>query len=194
MMFRLQLPSDPRWVDIAKMNESEILTDHAYCEQKAASTAISLIVRFYDYPQIVSKMAHLAKEEIEHFKRVHEFILKRGYQLGMERKDEYVNQLIKFIKKGSGRQQQLIDNLLMAALIEARSCERFKWLSEQIPDPELAAFYRELMESEAGHYTMFITLAREIAPRSQVDLRWKEMLDFEAIVIDSLGNKQAIHG
>jgi tRNA-(ms[2]io[6]A)-hydroxylase len=194
MMFRLQLPSDPRWVDIAKMNESEILTDHAYCEQKAASTAISLIVRFYDYPQIVSKMAHLAKEEIEHFKRVHEFILKRGYQLGMERKDEYVNQLIKFIKKGSGRQQQLIDNLLMAALIEARSCERFKWLSEQIPDPELAAFYRELMESEAGHYTMFITLAREIAPRSQVDLRWKEILDFEAIVIDSLGNKQAIHG
>lgn len=193
-MFRLQLPSDPRWVDIAKMNESEILTDHAYCEQKAASTAISLIVRFYDYPQIVSKMAHLAKEEIEHFKRVHEFILKRGYQLGMERKDEYVNQLIKFIKKGSGRQQQLIDNLLMAALIEARSCERFKWLSEQIPDPELAAFYRELMESEAGHYTMFITLAREIAPRSQVDLRWKEILDFEAIVIDSLGNKQAIHG
>jgi tRNA-(ms[2]io[6]A)-hydroxylase len=139
-------------------------------------------------------MAHLAKEEIEHFKRVHEFILKRGYQLGMERKDEYVNQLIKFIKKGSGRQQQLIDNLLMAALIEARSCERFKWLSEQIPDPELAAFYRELMESEAGHYTMFITLAREIAPRSQVDLRWKEILDFEAIVIDSLGNKQAIHG
>ena len=194
MMFRLQLPSDPRWVDIAKMNESEILTDHAYCEQKAASTAISLIVRFYDYPQIVSKMAHLAKEEIEHFKRVHEFILKRGYQLGMERKDEYVNQLIKFIKKGSGRQQQLIDNLLMAALIEARSCERFKWLSEQIPDPELAAFYRELMESEAGHYTMFITLAREIAPRSPVDLRWKEILDFEAIVIDSLGNKQAIHG
>lgn len=194
MMFRLQLPSDPRWVDIAKMNESEILTDHAYCEQKAASTAISLIVRFYDYPQIVSKMADLAKEEMEHFKRVHEFILKRGYQLGMERKDEYVNQLIKYIKKGGGRQQQLIDNLLMAALIEARSCERFKLLSEQIPDPELAAFYRELMESEAGHYTMFITLAREIAPRSQVDLRWKEILDFEAIVIHSLGNKEAIHG
>ena len=194
MMFRLQLPTDPRWVNIAEMNEAEILTDHAYCEQKAASTAISLIIRFYDYPEIVSKMAELAKEEMEHFKRVHDFILQRGYQLGVERKDEYVNKLIRFIKKGSGRLQQLIDNLLMAALIEARSCERFKLLSEQIKDKELSEFYRELMESEAGHYALFIRLARNVAPRKKVDKRWAEILDFEAEVILSLENKSAIHG
>jgi tRNA-(ms[2]io[6]A)-hydroxylase len=194
MMFRLQLPTDPRWVEIAQMNESEILTDHAYCEQKAASTAISLIVRFYDYPEIVSKMADLAREEMDHFVRVHDFILKRGHALGMERKDEYVNKLVKFIKKGSGRQQQLVDNLLMAALIEARSCERFKMLSDHIQDPELAAFYRELMESEAGHYTLFIGLARNVAEREQVDQRWREILSFEAEVISSLENKSAIHG
>ncbi len=193
-MFRLRLPTDPRWVNIAEMNEAEILTDHAYCEQKAASTAISLIVRFFNYPQIVSKMADLAREEMEHFKRVHDFILKRGYQLGIERKDEYVNKLIRFIKKGSGREQQLIDNLLLAALIEARSCERFKLLSEQIKDKELAEFYRELMESEAGHYTLFITLAREVAPRERVDKRWEEILQFEAEVISTLENRSTIHG
>ncbi len=194
MMFRLQLPTDPRWVDIAEMNEADILTDHAYCEQKAASTAISLIVRYFNYPEIVSAMADLAKEEMEHFKRVHDFILKRGHKLGVEKKDEYVNKLIRFIKKGGGREQQLIDHLLTAALIEARSCERFKLLSEQIKDKELAEFYRELMESEAGHYTLFIGLARKVAPREKVDKRWKEILNFEAEVILSLENKSAIHG
>lgn len=193
-MFRLKLPTDPRWVDIAKMNEADILIDHAYCEQKAASTAISLIVRFFDYPQVVSQMAKLAREEMDHFKRVHDFILQRGYQLGPEKKDEYVNKLIRFARTGGGRQQQLVDNLLLAALIEARSCERFKLLSEQIKDAELAAFYRELMESEAGHYTLFITLAREVASREKVDLRWKEILDFEATVIQSLDNQRSIHG
>ena len=194
MMFRLQLPTDPRWINIAEMNESDILTDHAYCEQKAASNAISIIVRFFDYPEIVSKMAELAQEEMEHFKRVHDFILNRGYQLGIKRKDEYVNKLNRFIKTGGSREQQLIDYLLMGALIEARSCERFKLLSEQIKDKELAEFYRELMESEAGHYTLFIGLARNVAPREKVDKRWKQILEFEAEVITTLENKSTIHG
>lgn len=194
MMFKLQLPTDPRWVNIAEMNESDILTDHAYCEQKAATNAISIIVRFFDYSEVVSQMADLAREEMEHFKRVHDFILKRGYQLGYKRKDEYVNKLDKFIKTGGNREQQLIDYLLMGALIEARSCERFKLLSEQIKDKELAAFYRELMESEAGHYTMFITLARNVAPREKVDKRWNEILEFESEVISTLENRSTIHG
>lgn len=194
MMFRLPLPTDPRWVNIAEMNESDILTDHAYCEQKAATNAISILIKFFDYPEIVSKMADLAQEEMEHFTRVHDFILKRGYRLGAKRKDEYVNKLGRFIKTGGGRVQQLIDHLLMGALIEARSCERFKLLSEQIKDKELAEFYRELMESEAGHYTMFITLARNVAPREKVDKRWNEILEFESEVISTLGNSSTIHG
>lgn len=194
MMFRLQLPSDPRWVNIAGMHEQEILTDHAYCEQKAASTAISLMVKFHNYPQVVTKMIELAKEEMEHFERVYQFIQKRGYELGMDKKDEYVNMLMKKFIGGGSRIQQLVDHLLIAALIEARSCERFKLLSEQITDIELAAFYRELMESEAGHYTMFITLARDVEDRAIVDARWAQILDYEAEIIGKLKNDIAIHG
>ncbi len=194
MMFRLQLPTDLRWVNVAKMSEEAILSDHAYCELKAAGTAIALIHKFYDYPNIVSKMTELAREEMEHFNRVHEIILKRGYQLGVVKKDEYVRQIATSVKSGGSRIQQLVDHLLVAALIEARSCERFKLLSEQIKDTELAEFYRELMESEAGHYTMFITLAREVSQRETVDKRWEEILSIEAEIIKTLGNSSSIHG
>lgn len=194
MMFRLQLPTDPRWVSVAEMSEEAILTDHAYCELKAATTAISLTHKFFDYPNVVTKMAELAREEMDHFNRVHEFILKRGYTLGGEKKDEYVNKITKKVKTGGGRIQQLVDHLLVAALIEARSCERFKLLSEQIKDKELAIFYRELMESEAGHYTLFITLAREVAPREKVDERWEEILNIESEIIKTLENSSTIHG
>lgn len=194
MMFRLELPTDPRWVNIAKMNVEDILTDHAYCEQKAATTALSLILKYYDYPEIVSKMSELVQEEMEHFKKVHEFILKRGYRLGKNQKDEYVNRLQSKIIIGGNRHQQLMDSLLLAALIEARSCERFKLLSEQIQDKELALFYRELMESEAAHYTMFITLARENVGREIVDNRWYEILKIESEIMKSLSNDNRIHG
>jgi tRNA-(ms[2]io[6]A)-hydroxylase len=194
MMFRLQLPTDPRWVNIAEISEEAILNDHAYCELKAAGTAIALIHKFYDYPNIVLQMTNLAREEMEHFNRVHEIILKRGYRLGVVKKDEYVRQIATKVKSGGGRIAQLVDHLLVAALIEARSCERFKLLSEQIKDKELAEFYRELMESEAGHYTMFITLARDVAPREQVDKRWEEILAIESEVMKTLGNTSAIHG
>ncbi len=194
MMFRLKLPTDPRWVNVAEKNVEDILTDHAYCEQKAASSAISIILQYPEYPEIVSAMAALAQEEMEHFQRVHNFILKRGYTFGKERRDEYVNHLFRFAIKGNAKEKRLVDHLLVGAMIEARSCERFKNLSENIADQELAEFYRELMESEAGHYTMFITLARSVMPREYVDQRWQEMLDYEAEIIKNLTNTNTIHG
>lgn len=193
-MFRLKLATDPRWVNIAEKNIEEILTDHAYCEQKAASTAISLIVQYPEYPEIVSSMAELVKEEMDHFQRVHQFIRQRGYTLGRERKDPYVNDLMKIVRKGEGRTRQLVDRLLVGAMIEARSCERFRLLSEQVKDAELAIFYRELMESEAGHYTLFISLARQVLPREEVDQRWNEFLDYEAAIMQNYGKEQTIHG
>lgn len=193
-MFRLQLPTDPRWVKIAEQHESEILTDHAYCEQKAASTAISLMILYPEYPTLVDAMCKLAKEELDHFQQVHQFIQQRGYSLGRERKDEYVNDIMKFVRKGHKKHLVLMDRLLFAALIEARSCERFKLLSEQIADKALAAFYRKLMESEASHYTLFIQLARTLLPREDVDKRWREFLAHEAAVLQNYGKAETIHG
>lgn len=192
-MFRLQLPTDPRWADIASMLEEDILTDHAWCEQKAASTAISMMVQYSDYPQIVEAMSALAAEEISHFQRVFSMIQSRGYVLGPERKDAYVGALLGFTIKGGDKRWRMVDHLLMAALIEARSCERFRLLSEQHPDAELAAFYRELMESEAAHYTTFISLAREVAPRDYVDQRWSEWLAYEAQLLSQFSTGTGIH-
>jgi len=193
-VLRLQMATDPRWVNIVEMNPGEILTDHAWCEQKAASSAISIIVGFPEYTEVVNEMTALVREEMEHFQRVHDFIQKRGYTLGRERKDPYVNDLLKFTKKGGDRADLLVEKLLVGAMIEARSCERFRILSENIGDAELAVFYRELMESEAGHYTMFITLARSIKPREYVDARWNEFLAYEASIMENYGTGQGIHG
>jgi|MGYP003684124027 tRNA-(ms[2]io[6]A)-hydroxylase len=193
-MLRLKLPTDPRWVDIAEKNINEILTDHAYCEQKAASSAISFIVQYPEYPELVDAMAALAKEEMEHFEMVHDQIKKRGYDLGRERKDNYVAELRKFFK-GGDRKRQLVDSLLLAAMIEARSCERFRVLSEGLVEPELKAFYAELMKSEAMHYTMFLSFARDIGGEIlDVDKKWSDFLDYEAEVIQQFGAKEEIHG
>ena len=193
-MLRLKLPTDPRWVDIAEKNISEILTDHAYCEQKAASSAISFIVQYPEYPELVDAMAALAKEEMEHFEMVHDQIKKRGYELGRERKDNYVAELRKFFK-GGDRIRQLVDSLLLAAMIEARSCERFRVLSEGLDEPELKEFYADLMKSEAVHYTMFLKFARTIGGGIlNVDKKWNDFLDYEAIVIQDFGAKEEIHG
>lgn len=193
-MLRLKLPTDPRWVDIAEKNISEILTDHAYCEQKAASSAISFIVQYPEYPELVDAMAALAKEEMEHFEMVHAQIKKRGYELGRERKDNYVAELRKFFK-GGDRVRQLVDSLLLAAMIEARSCERFRVLSEGLDEAELKDFYAELMKSEAMHYTMFLQFARSIGGEIlDVDKKWNDFLEYEAIVIQKFGAKEEIHG
>jgi tRNA-(ms[2]io[6]A)-hydroxylase len=194
-ILKLQLPTDPTWVtNVVESNIEEILTDHAFCEQKAASNAITIIVQNPNLSDLVQEMTALAMEELDHFKRVHDIIIARGYVLGKERKDNYVGELVKFMKKGGSRMDQLIDRLLFAAMIEARSCERFKVLSENINDAELAAFYHELMISEATHYAMFIRLAKKYAGDIDVDKRWKEYLDFEAVMIKNYGKQERIHG
>jgi tRNA-(ms[2]io[6]A)-hydroxylase len=193
-MLHLKLATDPRWVNVVESNIEEILTDHAWCEQKAATNAITIIANNSEHQELVTDLLALAKEELEHFEMVHEIIKKRGYTLGRERKDSYVNELYKFMNKGGNRQQALVDRLLFSAMIEARSCERFRLLSETISDQELAKFYRELMISEAGHYTTFITFARKYGKAIDVDRRWKELIDFEAEVIQRYGKSETIHG
>jgi len=194
-ILRLQLPTDPLWVkNVVESNIEELLTDHAFCEQKAASNAITLIVQNPNLSDLVREMAQLVQEEMDHFKRVHDIILARGFVLGRERKDNYVNELRKFIIIGGGRVEQLVDRLLFSAMIEARSCERFKVLSENIDDAELSAFYHELMISEATHYAMFIRLAKKYAGGLDVDKRWKQYLVYEAEVVQNYGKAETIHG
>lgn len=193
-MLGLQLPTDPRWADIAQKNLKEILIDHAFCEQKAASTAISFIVTYPEYSELVDEMVALAREEMGHFKMVHDKILERGMVLGRDRKDLYVLELMKFFPKGGSRVDNLIHRLLYAALIEARSCERFRLLSEQLEDQELADFYRKLMISEANHYTLFLNFARKYGEREAVDKKWQALLKYEAEIIKDLGKSETIHG
>ena len=197
-IFKLQLPTDPLWVkNVVESNIEEILTDHAYCEQKAATNAITLIIQNPNISELVQEMAQLVQEEMDHFKRVHAIILKRGYILGQERKDNYVNELIKFLKRGGGEQKRtesMVDRLLLAAMIEARSCERFKVLAQHINDEELSVFYHELMISEATHYTLFIGLARKYGEGIDVEKRWQEWLDYEGQIIKDYARAEGIHG
>lgn len=195
-ILRLKLPTDPRWVNIVEKNIEEILTDHAWCEQKAATNAITIITINSEFPDLVTDMLALAKEEIEHFQMVNDIIQKRGLVLGRERKDEYVGELAQYMKKSNNgsRVSGLVERLLFSAMIEARSCERFKVLSENIKDQELSDFYRDLMESEAGHYTTFITYARKYGIGIDVEKRWKEWLEFEASVISKYGKSETVHG
>ncbi len=185
-MLGLQLATDPRWVDIAQKDIGEILTDHAYCEQKAASSGISLIIRYAEHPEIVEAVTPLVAEEWGHFRRVLKELKKRGFELGKARKDEYVIRLFEFQRRGGDKGLQMIEELLTFALIEARSCERFRLLSLHISDPNLRSFYHEFMVSEAGHYRMFIDLARHFMDRESVDKRWNEYLEFEAKMIQTL--------
>ena len=192
-MFRLKLPTDPRWANIAEGNLEEILTDHAWCEIKAASNAMMLINLLPEFTEITTELTSIAKEELDHFEQVHEIIKARGWVLGRERKDSYVNDLFKFMKPGN-RKHLIVERMLFAAMIEARSCERFKVLSENIQDEELSKFYWDLMESEAGHYTTFITYARKYGQGIDVEKRWREWLEFEASVIASYGKGSTVHG
>lgn len=193
-MLRLKLPTDPRWANIAEGNLEEILTDHAWCELKAASNAIMLINLLPEFTEITTELTKIAREEMDHFEQVHEIIKSRGWILGRERKDSYVNDLFKFMKPGN-RKHLIVERMLFAAMIEARSCERFKVLSDNIKDEELAVFYRELMISEANHYTSFLQFAHELAEKGyDVKKRWEEWLEFEAKVIASYGKSETIHG
>lgn len=182
----LELPTDPRWVNIAEKRIEDILVDHAYCEQKAASSCISLIVQFPEKERLVQMLTPVVAEEWSHFERVLEQLEKRGYKLGFPRKDDYVIALGKIEKKGGSREQQLVEKLLINALIEARSCERFRLLWKNIADEELQKFYYELMVSEAGHYKNFLSLAKEYLPEDHVNRRWKEILKAEAEILENI--------
>ena len=182
----LQLPTDPRWVDLAAKSMEEILTDHAYCEQKAALTCISLIQRYSDREKLVEDLSPIVTEEWGHFRLVLAELQKRNLRLGKQRKDIYVNELLKFEARGGSEETRLLDKLLMMALIEARSCERFKRLSEGLTDEYLQRFYRRFMESEAGHYTLFIELSETYVDKEKVRKRWSEWLKYEAGVINDL--------
>jgi tRNA-(ms[2]io[6]A)-hydroxylase len=182
----LQLPTDARWVDLANLSLEDILTDHAYCEQKAATSCISLIQLYSSREKLVTELAPVVTEEWGHFRLVLAELHKRGLKLGRQRKDEYVAALLQFVTKGGAEETRLIDKLLFCALIEARSCERFKRLSEGLDDAYLRQFYRRFMESEAGHYTLFIELAEYYFDKEKVRLRWKQWLHFEAGVMSNL--------
>jgi tRNA-(ms[2]io[6]A)-hydroxylase len=194
VMLGLRLPTDPRWINIVEKDIEEILTDHAWCEQKAASNAISCIVKFHDYPDVVDEMQRICDEEMKHFAQVREELKNRGMTLGRERKDQYVHDLLDFILTGGGRENQIVERMLFSAMIEARSCERFRLLSENISDEGLRSFYRELMESEADHYTTFIGFARKHGKGIDVDKRWQEFLDYEATLMSKYGRTQTMHG
>lgn len=194
-MLGLKLPTDPRWVKIVEKNIHEILTDHAFCEQKAASTAISLMIRYPEESELVEAMIALAQEELSHFEMVHQKIRKRGWVLGKERKDQYVRDLRQFFPKGGSRMDQLVHQLLYAAMIEARSCERFRLLSESIDDRDLQKFYKKLMISEAHHYTLFLKLARKYGQDEKtVNKKWNLLLEFEAKLMVQMGKKKTMHG
>lgn len=182
----LKLPSDPRWVNLAAISLEEVLTDHAFCEQKAATSCISLIQRYPDRTRLVEELAPIVTEEWGHFRQVLAEMKKRGFALGKQRKDEYVNNLMSFQVKGGHPADVLLDRLLIFALIEARSCERFRLLSEGLEDDYLREFYRKFMVSEAGHYRLFIDLANEYLPEEKVRHRWQEWLAFEAEMIATL--------
>ena len=182
----LKLVTDPRWVDLAAISLEDILTDHAWCEQKAASSCISLIQEYNDKQELVNSLGPVVTEEWGHFRQVLTEMHKRNLNLGPQRKDVYVNKLLEFQKKGGSPNERFLDHLLTMALIEARSCERFKRLSEGLEDEYLRAFYRRFMESEAGHYTLFINLADTYLPKEKVRKRWREWIDYETGLMQSM--------
>ncbi len=185
-MLNLRLPTDPRWVNLAEMDLGEILTDHAYCEQKAATSCISLIQGYPERHELVRELAPIVTEEWGHFRAVLAELDRRGLPLGRQRKDEYVNGLLDFSRKGRGRDAALLERLLIFALIEARSCERFRLMSLYVRDAALRKWYHKFMVAEAGHYVLFIELARKYFPRAEVDARWTEYLAFEAELLAGL--------
>jgi len=182
----LHMPTDPRWVDLASIRLEDILTDHAYCEQKAATACISLIQAYPDKVELVEELAPVVTEEWGHFRMVLQELKKRGLHLGRQRKDDYVNRLLAFQRKGGTKAEQLVEKLLTCALIEARSCERFRLLSLEIPEIPLRAFYRKFMVAEAGHYRLFLDLARRYGDPDQVNRRWEEYRHFEAAMLPEL--------
>jgi len=193
-MLGLQFETGTTWAEIAKDDLQQILTDHAFLEQKAASNAVSIIINYSEETELVKEMSNIAIEEMQHFKMVHLLMVKRGMVLGREQKNDYAIRLQKFFNKTKDRTDALIQRLLVAALIEARSCERFKVFSENMEDEELSKFYNNLMISEANHYTTFLKFARKYQDREIVDKKWNALVAFEAEMMKERGKTAKIHG
>lgn len=194
-MLGLRLATDERWVRLAETNLHALLSDHAWCEQKAALHAMATVTRYPHLTDLVAELTRIAQEELEHFGMVQERLRERGWALLPEEKDDYVGDLARFIRRGGNVHQQLVDRLLFAAMIEARSCERFRMLSERVEDAGLRAFYRDLMVSEAHHYTTFLGFARAHAPAGEdVEARWQAFLDHEAGLMAGYGKRETMHG
>jgi tRNA-(ms[2]io[6]A)-hydroxylase len=193
-MLGLKFKTQTSWAEIAKDDLQQILTDHAFAEQKAAANAVSIIINYSEETKLVQEMSNIAIEEMEHFKMVHELMIARNMTLGREQKNDYAIYLHHFFPKSADRIEQLVHRLLYAALIEARSCERFKVFSENLEDKELSDFYKELMISEANHYITFLTFARSYMDRKVVDKKWQDLLNYEAAFIKDRGNKATVHG
>ncbi len=193
-MLGLKFETETSWVEIAKDNLEQILTDHAFAEQKASANAISITINYSEETEMVKEMLNIAIEELEHFQMVHKLMIKRGFVLGQAQKNDYASKLQQFFPKTKDRNEALIQRLLVAALIEARSCERFKVFSDNLEDPELSAFYKELMISEANHYTTFLGFAREYQDPKIVNEKWDSLLNYEAQMMKNRGNQAKVHG
>ncbi len=193
-MLGLKFETATSWAEIAKDDLQQILTDHAFAEQKAASNAVSIIINYSEETALVTEMSKIAIEEMEHFKMVHDLMVARGMTLGREQTNSYAKNLQSFFTKTKDRNEALIQRLLVAALIEARSCERFKVFSENLEDQELSNFYKDLMVSEANHYTTFLGFARQYQDREIVDKKWNDLLAYEAEMMKTRGNTAKVHG
>lgn len=193
-MLGLQFETETSWVEVAKNGLEQLMTDHAFAEQKASANAISIIINYSEETQMVKDMTEIAIEELEHFQMVHELMVKRGFVLGQASKNDYALQLQQFFPKTKDRNVALINRLLVAALIEARSCERFKVFADNMDDEELSKFYHDLMVSEANHYTLFLGYARKYMDREIVDKKWNDLLAFEAEMMRERGKMAKVHG
>lgn len=195
-MLALLCPTDPRWTECVERDLDGLLRDHAHCEIKAAQSALSLVARFgAEDPDLVAPLVALAHEETEHFEAVHARIRARGGVMSHPGSDEYVAALRR--AAGADRddgQDPLLDRLLISALVEARSCERFKLLSERLGDASLRAFYRELMGSEAKHFRLFAGLAEGRFGADAARARLEVLAGREAVVAGKLPLGPTVHG
>lgn len=187
----LHCRTSPEWLDAAVRDVDAVLVDHAHCERKAAATAMSLVSSYPGHDELVGRCVRLAQEELRHFQQVHERILRRGLKLGRDPGDPYAQELRKLVR--SGGRERLTDLLLVCSLIEARSCERLEMLAGRLEDADLAGLYKSLATAEAGHYRLFVDLAKLYDDPAAVERRFLELAREEADLIARLPVGPRIH-
>ncbi len=183
--------TDPRWLKAALEDFNALLVDHAHCEKKAAATALSLVSSYPEYERVVQRMSALAIEELRHFRAVLRLMRKRGVALTRDPGDPYVQALLKQMRHGLTT--RLVDRLLVAGVIEARSHERLGLLADALDDPELSAFYANLSRVEAGHADLFVKLALHYGKPDETRARLAEWVKLEAEILAELPIRPRIH-